>query len=233
MILTLQDKEEARKTIYTVLSYGFKEGISYHLMNSYGAKHYFCNFSEWKKDAVQKLANKNISIHSGASKVCIHKEDSGWVIKANFMPNPNYPEDQRYDYCAYEADFYARAVEKNCAEHLAATYFFEEVDGVKFYLQEYAETDSDEFDQSLRDYASDMYCDNTFEDEEEREDCISAEVEEFNEEDIIHAILGYNSEAEALINFVYKNDINDLHAGNWGKALDGRIIIIDYSGYKG
>ena len=34
-----------------------------------------------------------------------------------------------------------------------------------------------------------------------------------------------------FLNFIIDNGIDDLHSGNWGVAADGRLVLLDYSGY--
>ena len=65
---------------------------------------------------------------SGCTKIVfVLDELENWVIKIDLGGLP---------YCQREADNYAAAVKENLAEYFAATYFFTEVDGVKFYIQE-------------------------------------------------------------------------------------------------
>jgi hypothetical protein len=42
-----------------------------------------------------------------------------------------------------------------------------------------------------------------------------------------------SQDLNSLIGFLYDEDINDLHCGNFGLREDGFIVIIDYSGFFG
>lgn len=216
---TEQDKMEASYVIEVLLSCGFRKALSYK-ENRYWSDTYF---DDWKKDIkVRKMLSQNdFHLYCGASKVCIVFDNEDWVIKVGFLRETNSVlSADIYDYCAKEAVFYEKAVECGCEAHFAATYYGGCVDGITFYLQERVTANMSEIESRIKTYNSNHYGENY-------EDC-------YDDADYIEAVLGDESSAEevnALIDFVVEYDINDLHCGNWGITSDGRIVIIDFSGF--
>lgn len=66
------------------------------------------------------------------------------------------------------------------------------------------------------------------ESDEDYADRISEYVEsDMDDYEVVEAIIGENRE---LFDFIYENDINDLHKGNFGYLNDSPVIF-DYSGF--
>lgn len=183
------------------------------------------NWNEWRWDNEDFLSENEIKAASGETKVCfIVPELKNWVIKVGFLRKTSRYYSKNHldmDFCKLEADYYAEAEEQEMGAYFAATYYAGTVDGVSFFLQEYAKVDpnlfSNRFDiygKSLSNSSSDSYCG-----------------DDLTLEERIKAVFG--EDTEELINFVEEHDINDLHEYNWGVAADGRCIMIDFSGYMG
>lgn len=218
---TVLEKEKALSVVRMLFSYGFKKALGYDSD--------YVDFYDWRRcdENIEMMYKHGIEVTCGASKVCIILDDEWdfeWVIKIGF--------NRRIDYCALEARYYAKAVEMNCASHLAETYLCGVVDGIEVFLQEKVETEEELFEERIWEYVAENYDENNYPDEDERNDNIAEYVEnECSSEDYIMAILGNTPDSRRLLDFVDENDINDLHELNWGVTADDRIVLIDFSGY--
>ena len=158
---------------------------------------------------------------SGCTKmVFVLDELENWVIKIDLG---------RLPYCQREADNYAAAVRENLAEYFAATYFFTEIDGVKFYIQElldchdgFGDDLSSEVSQACFNYLKST---SDFEDNDEIWDA----VEEMEDIERVYALIPGVS--YRLERFLSRHEINDLHEGNFGRRA-GEYVIMDFSGYN-
>ena len=152
-------------------------------------------------------------------KVFVLDELANWVIKTDLFDLP---------YCQREADNYAAAMRENLAEYFAATFFFAEVDGVKFYIQE-ALYCHDEFGDDLSCEISNA-CFNylressSYEDDDE----VWYAVEEMDDLDRVFALIP--CAPSRIERFISCHEINDLHEGNFGRR-GGEYVIMDFSGY--
>lgn len=143
-----------------------------------------------------------------------------WAIKIDLGEKP---------YCQREADNYAAAVKENLAEYFAATFFFAEVEGVKFYIQELVDCHDD--------FGDDLSC-------EISQACFNylKSTSDFGGNDEIWDAVGEMEDIErvyALIPtashrlewFLARHEIDDLHEGNFGRRA-GEYVIMDFSGYR-
>ena len=125
------------------------------------------------------------------------------------------------------------------AQQIDATYEVGEINGVKFYLQEFANVDEDSTTDSFYEYASEQvekYFDRDEEDEHNEEhfiDEIWDFINDMDDGERVMAVFNNHKNVRKICNFIYDEGINDLHSANWGFTNDGREVIIDYSGYKG
>lgn len=160
----------------------------------------------------------------GEEKTCFYNPDHDCVIKFD-------QDDNRYNRCGIEALLYSRAVEAGLGRFFAASSLLREVNGVSFYIQEYAEVDPDAIDSSLIQWVAQDFDQSEFEDEEAYNSRLYEEANELSEEDRIFGILGYTTETRRLVDFIDRYEINDLHNHNWGTTENGDIVLIDYSGF--
>ena len=155
--------------------------------------------------------NSEIEYYSGMTKACVYVPNSDCVIKFDLHLKSHY--------CRTEAENYKKALEAGLGDYFAACEFLEEIDGVEFFVQAKVAADEDDVSDNFRDYydpASSEYYDEEYLDENDR----------------IYALLGCTAESMELVNFCSENEINDLHAGNWGfDWVSNHYGIIDYSGY--
>lgn len=204
---TLEEIEFATATMNKLFShYNFTEAITlYH--NGYG---YVAGLYKWRKNFGQALLNEGFSFHAGETKVCIIVPSFNWVIKVGIKPC-------HFDYCAKEAKNFQNAKEWGLSDFFAATYNIGEVRGWSIYLQEYAAPDEDAVTSALRTWTGDTHL---------------MSDDGFDDEDRVRAVFGADYGSD-IIDFICENRINDLHSGNFGVTRDGRIVIFDFSGYRG
>lgn len=182
----------------------------------------YSRFYEWVDDNSIFLHNNKIEISTGETKICfICDELTDWVIKRSF-------DDNLRDDCLVEFENYQKACGAQLGRFFAAMHKLDH----GFYLQERVHVNEDENHAELEVYAS-SYLEKEPDDSDEKYSAIiDDEIMDMNDSDRIHGFLGEDEETERLDNFCYNNGINDLHAGNWGYA-DRGYVIIDYSGFVG
>ena len=164
--------------------------------------------------------NSEVYVASGASKVVFWTEESDSVFKMGFNK-------LRRDYCGLEAEYFAEAKQLGLDEFFAATEFVMYCNNIRVYVAERAEV-------SFERLSSDLY--EKLESSGMKESKIWDTI---NEADSCCEFLDWlvpyyadNDKAEELFNFLNESDINDLHSGNIGYIGD-RLVLIDYSGYRG
>lgn len=163
----------------------------------------------------------DITFNYGCTKFVINPNDSDYVLK--------FPLYKVRDLCAREVEIYNEVVDTEAEQMFAPCYFLFNKYDTDFYIMEKAECDNDYSNISLEeDLVSHFISDGC--DEESAYD----KVGEMCSEEQVQDLLGYYYDYDTLELFgeiSEKFDINDLHGGNVG-YLDGRIVLIDYSGYR-
>lgn len=191
--------------------------------------------------------NANIKLGVGASKMALIPDDSTYVLKIPFNGSWSWIEDEDEDneievfdifegaennedywnYCEVELNRYNLAVEEEVSEFFATTKFFGYTKGKNsfpVYIQEkinpfkYTEGKTysrEEIRNTYNKFSSlGLYYD-------------------FDTVWVLDAIKYYGFEKVIkLFMFIEKNDIADLHIGNYGYALDGRPVILDFSNFN-
>ena len=236
MVPTVEQKNWAMDIMHKLFNMGFYEAITYHKDELYPKdKWYRLGLFDWENAHDEELKHLPITLSSGETKVCVLSKDCpDWVIKVGFVrtTSPGYvEEDTAKDFCALEAEYYAKACDNRIEEYFAATYKIGEIDGVEIFMQEYARTDDDMFSDLFSNYVSEDFEKDEDEDDDDYWSRVSAYVEDMDNEERIYAVLGPHS--EDVVEFIIEHDINDLHSGNWGVTKDGRFVMVDYSGYFG
>jgi hypothetical protein len=155
-----------------------------------------------------------IELYFGATKAAIHVSDEPTIIKIGFS-------DYKVDHAEREANIYTEACKKGVAEFFVPCHKIGKIYGSFIYEMDFVDADEELV-------TSDMWqkCSGTMSGEEisdaiDDDDCYIENLFPF-----------YYSEEEMskLYDFLCELEINDLHSGNIG-YLDGRIVLIDYSGY--
>ena len=247
---TIADIEWATNIMNELFVHNFHTALRYEERTytySYGKNHYYqLGFEDWCR-VESNYFRKNYGLHfyRGETKGCIvdfNRQE--WVIKVPFDYSTNPMRCKNEDgtsinYCALEAEKYARACAEGIEECFAATYEVGEINDVKFYLQEFANVDEDSTTDSFYEYASEQverYF-NRDEEDEGNEELFRSEIWDFindmDDQERVMAVFNNHKNIRKICDFIYDEEINDLHSGNWGFTNDGREVIIDYSGYKG
>lgn len=190
------------------------------------------NLWQWRMDNKAFLEERGLSVHCGETKACIvSKKLSNWVIKTSFVYYDEYGH-ATADFCAIEESNYRDAVEEGLEEFFAASYKLCTLEpprtseycpkeNITFYIQEKAEPDEEKTSTTCSDYMS------LNRDEDEDEDgCY-----EYDDYDRLESLFEGSKKLSDLFDFIHDWNINDLHSGNFGYTSDGKVKIIDYSGY--
>ena len=245
---TITDIEWATNIMNELFAHNFYTALCYEGKTCpHGENRYYkLGFDDWAHaEGDYFRSNYGLHFYRGETKGCIvdfNRQE--WVIKVPFdrSTNPRLRRNEdgtSINYCALEAEKYARACAEGIEECFAAIYEVGEINGVKFYLQEFANVDEDSTTDSFYEYASEQvekYFNRDEEDEgNERHfvDEIWDFIYEMDDEERILAVFNGRKDIRKICNFIDDEEINDLHSGNWGFTNDGREVIIDYSGYRG
>lgn len=177
------------------------------------------NFFDWCRNHKDFLEG-HIKVYCGETKACIISDElSNWVVKVGFTYNDEYRLENTTDFCAIEAKNYRDAVDEGLEEFFAASYELCRVaapkeynyeDDIIFFIQEKAVPDDEKTSATCEKYTG------------------SDQNDDF---DRIESLFCGHKKLEELFRFIEDWDINDLHSGNFGYTADGKIKIIDYSGF--
>ena len=245
---TITDIEWATNIMNELFAHNFYTALRYEEKTyPHGENRYYkLGFDDWAyAEGNYFRSNYGLHFYRGETKGCIvdfNRQE--WVIKVPFdrSTNPRLRRNEdgtSINYCALEAEKYAKACAEGIEECFAAIYEVGEINGVKFYLQEFANVDEDSTTDSFYEYASEQvekYFSRDEEDEDNERhfvdeiwDCI----DDMDDEERVSAVFNGHKNIRKIRNFINDEEINDLHSGNWGFTNDGREVIIDYSGYRG
>lgn len=220
-VLTHNEEVRALDVIYTLLNKGFDEVI--------GISTPCKTLHDWETDNEELIENMKIGFSTGMTKmVILDNLNTRWVIKTDLCG------DDYKRYCKLEARNYKRACEQNIEECFAATYYFTTVNNYDFFIQERVNIDDGYNEEVFYQYVSRDIDPSEYENKDEYREKISDMACDMNDEERIYAMLdenGYNGDIEEIVRFIDDNDINDLHAGNWGVTTDGFTVMVDYSGF--
>lgn len=230
---TYTDIQIAKEVVKSLFERKFMDAITYHLFRDEdwnpGYDYYNIGIYDWERENKDWLFVNHIAIYNGETKAAIVvKTLSNWVVKIGFQKRTDKASNLEStefidDYCALEYKNYCRAKEKGLERFFASMYQVGEIDGVPYYLQEYAENDEDVVSGYFYSYCTEEY------DECEGEDAYNY-VDDMDDGERMMAMFGSEFTRD-LEWFCWDNEINDLHSGNFGLTRDGIYVIIDYSGY--
>ncbi len=171
-------------------------------------------------------------ISDGACRVVIIDEKHpDFVIKFGWR-------DSDEKYCKREAKLYEDAEKKGLEMFFAWTHYICEFQGRAIYAMEYLDCDEEDISDKSSDYCWKLYCENNSVDLDEDDWDIRDEFwDSYNDaSDQTYGVVRYLSsmisakDAFALDQFIWDNDINDLHDANFGYR-NKEIVICDYAGY--
>ena len=190
---------------------------------------------DWFIDEHQEeLDDLGVCLSHGLSKVVIdyYKLDN-WVLKVAI--GSNYGCSDYIDHVALEYEIYQRAIadgfdfllaEIQPGGHLS--------DGRAFFFQEMCICDEDARQDSLENYCRNTMEQESDESDEDYRDRIYDSTTDLDDEENCEALLGQDYRQDVIDRFTswcWDNDINDLHAGNFGQRRNGFWCVIDHSGF--
>jgi hypothetical protein len=209
---TINEIEIAKKIVNDLIEHNFFDAIICEDCDGF-----YC----WRDAKKQKnyLKEAGLSAHSGETKACIISDKlSNWVIKVGYT----YSDDEgrtTTDFCAIEAKNYKDAIDEGLEEFFAASYELCRVtppekykyeEDIVFFIQEKAEPDDEKTSATCEKYTG-SDCNDDF--------------------DRVESLFQGNEKLDSLFEFIDDWNINDLHSGNFGYTKEGKVKIIDYSGY--
>lgn len=217
-VISESEKLQVYELVEDLINHGFKGAV-----NTVHGHH---NFYSWEEMYHDYLCRIHCVAVCGVTRVVIVPDWLDWVVKVNFMGSGI-----TQNYNALEDQHFQLAVEAGLDRYFAATYFIDKVEGIEVYAQEKVKVDEESVSSSFFEYTLENYYRQAR--EEEDEDAVNEAAWEesigLENEDRIYAMIE-DGGAEELVNFVFENDINDLHSGNWGYRGD-EPVLIDYAGY--
>lgn len=162
---------------------------------------------------------------AGASKAVIKFEEEDYVIKIPFYNTKGL------DYCRVEYRNYLQAKKEGIEKMFAECYKLMDYGDCPIYIMELCDCGEETTTEVIASVLSPIREMNyDLNDEDEWADFHE---EVYDDEDSVNQYLGEvldQSDYEALTEFCFENEINDLHAGNIG-FIGSRVVLIDYSGY--
>ena len=233
---------------YTIYGENEKQMPNKHFKHSYGQiLNYLsvCDFSyplhennyeEHIIEPLQEKTNFKFTYELGSSKLCIIPREGGYVIKIPLSGTFNYSdtfspfsytkvdengnESYEWDYCQIDTDVYAAACSKALDIYFAAVQCIGEINSYPIYVQPKVEIWTD-FSLSLE--AETFICNKTKE--------LKAHI--FCPSWMMYFYNLYGEEEyKRLFDFIESYPIEDLHYLNVG-TIEGKPVLVDYSGYYG
>lgn len=220
-VITEFEKMQICELVDDLIGHGFHGAIS--RQNGHN------NFYKWNEMHREYLSHIGCVACCGVTRVVIISDQLDWVIKVNFISDNTTP-----DYNELERDHFQSAINAGLDQYFAAMYYVENIDGIEVYAQEKVRADEDSVSSSFFEYTLENYYNKVnYEQEGVTEDEVNdAAWEEsigLENEDRIYAMIT-DGMAREVVDFIFENDINDLHSGNWGYRGD-EPVLIDYAGY--
>ena len=192
------------------------------------------DWNNWVERQKPFLRKWEVSYEWGSDKVClIFNDHRDYVLKA-YIAHATWTE---YDRGVIECANYCKAVRDGFGQFFAETIPVCVVGNLFFYLQEYLNPDEDDVTSMFEDYVASHseYYNITradYEDEDEWNSAVCDTADELDNDERIYAVYGETKETNRLVEFLWDNGINDLHAANWGWIPGtGNLVIMDFSGY--
>lgn len=203
-------------------------------------------------DTVDKYG---VTYARGVSKMCLITPDADWVLKipfeGSYFCNYDYEtkeyddfdtfetyygahiEEDRWNYCAAEVDYYEMAKEEDIAEFFAKTEYFGTCKSTnkKGFLPTYIQ-------EKCIPYNEKEYCKTNIHPSEDSLKKVSSSDKyqycRFSDDWVALAIDCYGEEkVDALCYFLdlHPEMAGDFHSGNYGYRIDGTPVLIDYTGW--
>lgn len=163
-----------------------------------------------------EFENKTVGVelYYGATKAVIHVSDEPTLVKIGFS-------DFKINHAEREANVYAEACVNEVSQFFVPCHKLGKIYGHSIYEMDYVDADESRVTSDMWRKCSESMSGDEISNAINDDDCYIENLFPF-----------YYSEEEMskLCDFLSDLEIDDLHSGNIG-YLDGRIVLIDYSGY--
>lgn len=211
---------------------GLHDALFYRAIpNQYGKEpSWECGIYDWIDNHYETYNEKNIYFYTGLTKLCIvMKDNKDWVIKLALVRDNVPVFDCHSNFCELEARNFEAAEQRGLDKYFAAEYEVGTINDIKVFMQEYVEMNEDLICNSCFDYVKEGYDEDDFETHDDYINAIYSEADYLEDEEKIKALMW--DDCDELIEFINDYHINDLHNGNWGINKNGKIVLVDYSGF--
>ena len=165
------------------------------------------------------IDSKEVSVHvsNGKTKACVHVEGADTVAKIGFS-------DFRVNHVLRELEIYSEAERVGVSEILVYTHYLLKLNNVDVIESDFVECDCD--GQSV---VSDVYdkCSDSMSDDD------ITEMIDYGD-GLFETLFSFYysvSTIDRALWFIMDYEVNDLHCANMGYDRNGKIKLIDYSGY--
>ncbi len=176
-----------------------------------------------------------IEVSRGETKLVVFSPAlNGWVLK---IPCLSYYLGAEVDFCKIEVLNYEKAEKAHLERFFAPTYFVGEFFGIPVYTQKKVECEECTVSESFYEWAERNTDKDDYDDEEVFYDVVYSRSTNMCLSEILTALYETEEsvsgeEIDELFRFCLRNEINDLHSGNWGYTKDRFPVCVDFSGFQ-
>lgn len=176
-----------------------------------------------------------IEVSRGETKLVIFSSAlNGWVLK---IPCLSYCLGAEVDFCKIEVDNYEKAKKAHLERFFVPTYFIGKFYDIPVYAQEKVECEECVVSESFYEWAERNIDKDDYDDEEMFYDAVFSRSTNMCLSEVLTALYETedsvsSEEIDELFRFCLRNEINDLHSGNWGYTKTHFPVCVDYSGFQ-
>lgn len=190
----------------------------------------------YKDSWLNEIEDKfGIEVSRGETKLVVFSPAlNGWVLK---IPCLFYYLGAEVDFCKIEVGNYEKAKEAHLERFFVPTYFVGKFYGVPVYAQKKVECEECVVSESFYEWAERNTDKDDYDDEEKFYDAVFSRSTNMCLSEVLTALYGTedsvsSKEIDELFRFCLRNEINDLHSGNWGYTKTHFPVCVDYSGFQ-
>lgn len=203
----------------------------------YGSlENFYKSEMEYRDSWLNEIEDKfGIEVSRGETKLVVFSPAlNGWVLK---IPCLSYYLGAEVDFCKIEVLNYEKAEKAHLEKFFAPTYFVGEFFGIPVYAQKKVECEECTVSESFYEWAERNTDKNDYDDEEVFYDVVYSRSTNMRLSEILTALYETEEnvsgeEIDELFRFCLRNEINDLHSGNWGYTEERFPVCVDYSGFQ-
>ena len=176
-----------------------------------------------------------IEVSRGETKLVIFSPAlNGWVLK---IPCLSYCLGAEVDFCKIEVDNYEKAKKAHLERFFVPAYFIGKFYDIPVYAQEKVECEECVVSESFYEWAERNIDKDDYDDEEMFYDAVFSRSTNMCLSEVLTALYETEDsvsgeEIDELFRFCLRNEINDLHSGNWGYTKTHFPVCVDYSGFQ-